>query len=228
MHRFLLTLLFLTAAAASAPAQVIVAWWTVGNSPDAIPGETSAAPIGATLFRGDGLTAATEFPDTYDAYGWADAPFFPGIGSAEFFGIELNIPDGLAIEAESLALAYSDAGSRRGPRQLELRWSGDGYAEPLAEDGSVGVYPVVDTLEASLNDLPLLTGTVQFRLYGYDSPGGFLNEPSALFGLTNGLGGPGPGPAAIVLRGQVIPEPSTLVLTGTGVAALVLLLRRRR
>ncbi len=180
----------------------------------------------ATIMRGPGLTARTDFQGYYDSATWSTAPAFPGVDDPHYLSVILETDTWYEIIFDSIDLAYQDAGSGESARRLELRWSVDGFASPLFTDLSVASWPEVDFNSISLPLLPPQTGVIEFRLFGYGAPSrigvlGLANTP--LLALADE-------DAALIIRGelQIIPEPPTLAAILGLVLVCLLLLRNLR
>lgn len=224
-------LLFLLMAL-PAHGETVIAHWVADNQAEGLDGIHSSGIESATIQRGPGLVAATDFAGYYDAYSWAPDPVFPGVSSEDYFSIVVEPANSVPVTFDSISITFSDAGSRLGPRSLDLRWSVDGFAASLNTASAVPVFPDTGRMDADLGGAGILDETVTFRLYGYDSPGGVSLNAKAIFGLSNdgGLLGPGGESAAVVIYGDVIPESSTgmLFVAGGAFLGLIGLLRRTR
>jgi hypothetical protein len=183
----------------------------------------------ATLQRGAGLVARTDFPGSFDSQNWSMATTFPGIADAHFLSFTVTLAPLASAVFDNLQIAYQDAGSNESARRLELRWSVDGFADPLFTDFAVTAYPAEDINSVVLPAHAPVSGSVEFRLYGYGAPStngvlGLLN--SAMIQVDSEA-------AAIALEGEMITVPESRAFTlwtafFVGAAVVWRVLRNRR
>lgn len=225
-----ITLILLSAASPSFAATTTIAAWQA----TAGPGPLSAAHVvsgvsTASLSRGSGLIADVATPGFYDSYAWNPSASFPGIGSDDYLSFSVTFSSGYELVANALELSYSSASPSIAPRKLELRCSSDGFATTLFSDLSVAIFPGGDYNQINLSSLPGLSGNVEFRLWGYDSPGGLTDDPMAIFGLQNSSSiQEGVQNMAVRLTGDFTSVPEASFLFYPVLATICCLLRRRR
>lgn len=182
------------------------------NSVGPISGVSTESQItNVQLTRGSELTAVADFPDWYDSGNWSASTSFPGISSGSYLSFSFTVHPDYEWTPYYFAIAYQDAGSADSARRLQLRYSGDNFASVLFQDTLISSFPnTIDVNVVDLSALPVQTGTVEFRLYGF----GALS-PAGLLGLTNvSMLEHGGFPHAAVIDGELvlIPEPAVTVL----------------
>ncbi|MCC5805511.1 MAG: hypothetical protein JJU00_04195 [Opitutales bacterium] len=222
--RFLLA--FLPAfAAASLPGAVVVAY--VAEATDgALAGQSSDPRLtGATVTRGADLAPVDDFAGYFDSSNWSQSSVFPGVESGSRLSFSFEVDPGYLWVPDSLRIAYQDAGSADSARRLDLRHSGDGFQSSLFLDTSISAFPGPNDVNfIDLSNLEPLSGTVEFRLYGYGALSaagvlGLANDPALDIDGT---------PHALVITGDlvVIPEPRLWALLPVLLAVGVFLCRR--
>lgn len=209
----------------SANGQIAAEWdfdtYTISSlMPDPLGGTIFDPAIdSATVLRSVGISAFDD-PTNYLADGWGAA-----LDPDKFFEFSFDI-DPLSDDFNAKLFSVSmtrGANPTGGPIEFDVLASVDGGAFlPL---GMVSMpIPIQSATESfDLSGLGLVSDNLTIRLFGYDSEntgdyGGFWN------GLT---GSKGPFSAGAILKGNVIPEPSTYALIFGGFALGIVIFRRR-
>lgn len=224
----LLAITGLTVVMVSANAEVVtLAGFVATNSSASLSASESASGItSATFARGAGLSVRTDFEGYFDSASWSTAPSFPGIADTHYLSLAIEIAPFREVTLDSLQIAYQDAGSAESARRLELRWSLDGFADPLFTDFSVATWPTVDFNNIVLPANGPLTGTIEFRMYGYGA-----SSSVGVLGLTNVPEiSVNSNAAAVALKGEVtvVPELNGFTLIMSVFIGLGVLWRARR
>lgn len=181
-----------------------------GNSAFVAPTDVADNVTGGNMVRGDGLSPASA-SNSFSSSGWADSD--PG----NYVAFSFSVDPGYHVELETLVLgAYS---SSTGPKNMAIRTSADGFASDfhtfVIPDGASFYNAFVD-----VSAFDNVTGNFEVRFYGdgASSSGGTFRIHNHYDGAVFTTFG---------LTGEVVPEPSSLILLGMGTAVLVTLRRRR-
>lgn len=207
----------------------VIAAWHADNVPAALSATALATGVtSAIVTRGPSLIADTSFPGYFDSYGWSSSVSYPGSASGDYLSIITIFDERFEVSLSRLRIAYSGAGSILVPRTIELRSSVDAYASTMIRDNAVVSFPAIGIMDVDLSHLDPITGSVEFRLWGFDSPGGLSDDPRAIFGLTNSPALVLDGKAmALVIEGSLIPEPTVIIQLVLGVFGALVVRRRR-
>jgi hypothetical protein len=207
------------------PASAVpIATWDIANA----PGSGAAVGYTAPDVTGSPLMAVGVSPWTFGETGFvAAAGWAPGLtpDPAKYFEWSVSVVNGSSIQFGSMALALLRGiqGANHGAQLWDLRASTDFFASSLllqTLDISSSPADTQTIFNVNLGALGTQTGTVTFRLYGYDytSPtdyAGFGNDSGwVIYGTGVDLG----------IDGTVIantPEPGSLALVGLGLVLLV-------
>jgi hypothetical protein len=216
--------LLLSRVASAAP---IIEWDIL-----AATGQTASASSSVPEVSGTDLTPVnvTPWPGGYCCFvaaaNWETSAAGPDL--AKYYEFSISAAAGYWIVYEDITLSFFRGvqGSDHGAQLWQLRASHDGYAGVLAVfdiSGSAAdeqtPFGVVD-----ISAVGTQLGTVAFRLYGYD-----YTSPADYSGLGNH---PGPTPLSgtgsnLIMGGQLVPEPMTLLQVSLGLTMLALAGRRR-
>jgi hypothetical protein len=212
-----------------APAAAVpIAGWDIA----AATGAGAAVDFTATDVTATALTAVGVTPWTFGQNGFvAAAGWAPGLvpDAARYFQWSVTAAPGSAIQFGSMALALLRGiqGANHGAELWDLRASNDGFASSVLvqtlDISSSGPDTQV-VFNVDLTVLGTLTGTVTFRLFGYD-----YTSPSDYSGLGNDSGWVIAGTGVdLGIQGSVVslvPEPASLPLLGLGLMVLAALRR---
>lgn len=208
----------------------VIAAWEADNESNSLDASVKAHAVqSATIERGHDLVADTSFTGFYDSIDWSAAIDFPGINDGNYLSIQILLEPDWVVTLTQISLVYSDAGSRLGPRTFELRYSGDNFNSVLFRDNDVSVFPEEDLNVIGLSGTSQQSGLLEFRLWGYDSPGSFTGSADAVAGLSNNsMLLINEEPAAVVIEGTLteIPEPANFTFW-LAIAALYLVVTRK-
>ncbi|MEM7392672.1 MAG: PEP-CTERM sorting domain-containing protein, partial [Verrucomicrobiota bacterium] len=121
----------------------------------------------------------------------------PTVDLDDYWGFTVTVDPQLTMDLTSLVFFGQTQSS--GPEEWELRYSLDGFAAPLAG----GLLATTNQAEFIALSNTGLTGSVEFRLYGFNAGNNTASDHWLLGGMT--------------LRGDISPIPEP----GTGVILLV-------
>ena len=207
----LLVGLMVLGLAATAGAEVILQYTFTGSV--ATP-STEASGVTGTSF---GVSPQTGF--TYGSTGGAPTPpavftsgWNQGTPTAYWsFGLTLGAGLQFADTPDSLTFSFDYRSTSTGPVNWQLDYdAGSGWS--LLASGALTANSAWNSVaNADASDLDGVSGTVNFRLYGYAA-----SSASGTWGVDN-----------VTLNGSVIPEPTTVVMMGIGLIGIVFARRLR-
>jgi hypothetical protein len=152
---------------------------------------------------------------------WGTSAVAPDL--TRYFTFSVAADAGFSIVYQTLTLSlFRGVFITHGAEQWQLRSSVDGFAAAVASFDLSASAPDEQVLFSGvdISSVGTQTGTVEFRLYGYDYTN--LTDNS---GLGNNGALPGTG-SDVILGGLVVPEPSTGALVLVGLGALAVIRRR--
>ncbi len=157
---------------------------------------------------------------------WGTSAAAPDLTRYYEFSVTAAAGTWIVYEDITLSLFRGVQAGDHGAELWQLRASHDGYASSLAAFDISASAADEQTLFSGvdISAVGTRTGTVTFRLYGYD-----YTAATDYSGLGNH---PGPTPLTgtgsdLVMGGQLVPEPVTLAQLGLGLAMLAFAGRRR-
>jgi hypothetical protein len=216
--------LLLAPVASAAP---IINWDILGSD-----GNTAAAVGLSPEVSGTDLTpvTVTPWPGGYCCFtaasDWGTSAAAPDLTRYYEFSVTAAAGTWIVYEDITLSLFRGIQAGNHGAELWQLRASHDGYASSLASFDISASLADEQTLfsGADISAVGTRTGTVTFRLYGYDYTAatdysGLGNQPGS-----TPLTGTG---SDLVVGGQLVPEPVTLAQLGLGLAMLAFAGRRR-
>jgi hypothetical protein len=198
----------------------------------AATGQTASASGAVPEVSGTDLTPVnvTPWPGGYCCFvaaaDWETSAAGPDLSKYYEFSISAAAGYSIVYEDITLSLFRGIQGTDHGAQLWQLRASHDGYAGVLAVFDISGSSADVQTpfSVVGISAVGTQPGTVTFRLYGYD-----YTSPTDYSGLGNQ---PGSTPLSgtgsnLIMGGQLVPEPMTLMQVSLGLAMLALAGRRR-
>jgi hypothetical protein len=227
IHAALLALVLVLGARASA---VPIATWDIAGA----TGASAAVSFTETNVTATALSAVGVAPWTFGQNGFVVAAgWAPGLAPdpGRYFEWSVTAAPGSSIQFNSMALALLRGiqGANHGAELWDLRASTDGFASSILVqtlDISASGADTQTIFSIDLSALGSQTGTVTFRLYGYDYTSavdysGFGNDSGWVIagtGVNLGIDG------TVV---SLVPEPGSLPLLAGGLVLLAALRRRR-
>lgn len=215
IHRSLLlsVLSSVVFSAAEVSGATLALWSFTGQ-----PGNQASTPVTTedSLITATGITAGSGVTlsaagNSMSASGWSTG----ALDTNDYFAFSITIDLGATATLDSIA--FAERRSATGIRDFQIRSSLDGFAAPIT--GTTTNVADDTTTRNQLFTLPSsfanLTGTVEFRIYGYTSEAAGGTWRLANHNTEGGL--------AII--GTAIPEPAAALLGSIGLLGL---LRRRR
>jgi hypothetical protein len=213
----------LLAASAAVQAETIVEWELAGapGSQASTAASGAAAQVtGSALVRGAGLVGNAA-ANSINASGWNGQ-------ATDYFSFGFAVTDGHLVDLDSLYIGTRASGT--GPGTLGLFYSGDGFSTSLATfdqaPGGSFLNSVVD-----LDALPDLSGNVEFRLrqIGTAAANGGATGGAGTFRVTGYfVAGVFDRNAQFTGSVSAIPEPGSNAMLLAGLAAVGVVVRRRR
>ncbi len=213
------------ALAPVASALPIIDWDILGSD-----GQTATVLSAVPNVSGTDLTYANVTPwgGGYCCFtaaaGWEASSAAPDLSKYYEFSITAAVGHSTVYEDITLSLFRGIQAPDHGADLWQLRSSHDGYAGSLAVFDISGSAADEQTLFSAVDISAVGTqsGTVTFRLYGYDYTSaadysGFGNQPGPGGTPTEPLSGTG---SNLIVGGTVVPEPATLAQVGLGLAML--------
>ncbi len=216
MRRLLAVLVVLGFTAGMASADIIVQY-TFGeigamtNTPAVVHDDllsASSFEVSAGSFSYGTATGTTGGPDAPAIWtgGWSEDE-----NMGQYWGFSVTLQENWILDVDSVSWTYRM--TTAGPQQVRVDvWDGEDWLT-LGTSAVIRDASWQPTLTIDNNPLASLTGTdgtVDFRLYGYESGGGN-------WAIDN-----------VTVEGSMIPEPGTMAMLGLGIGALALLRRRMK
>jgi hypothetical protein len=199
------------------------ATYTFTGSPgDQVSEPVDAQPVGALfadIVRGPGVDPR-DGANSINSFDWTSAAT---IDEDDYYGFTITPNAGFAVDVDRIS--FSERRSNQGILTFDLRSSLDAYATSLftfvtPDNDNNRRHNVV--LGAAFDDLQ---APVTFRFFGYAAQD---NLGTWRLGVSGA--GTGPVPANLQVAGDIaaIPEPTSLLLLGSGIAGVVARKYRRR
>lgn len=198
-------ILALTLLSTSAHAGFIT--YNFAGAPGDQASTSGSGPTGITvgdISRGSGLTASGAL-NSISSSGWSTG----ALDLDDYYGFSLTIDSGFTLDLTSLHFAERRSGT--GIRNFQVRASNDNFTTFSTVVSEITVPDNTSTRDQdfalSLNDL---TGTIAFRIYGYNAEGTGGTWRLANHSSEGGL----------VLNGSLtaVPEPTTIALISLAAA----------
>lgn len=212
--------LLLALASPSSAAQ-IAAWDLEGLNGNQIatPPSFSASHVTATnMIRGPGLEITAVGLNSFSAEGWESNE--PAQTSDEYFEWGFDVDSGLSVDLDETLFSFRVTALGFADTNWGVYTSLDGFNSPVETLTLPAATPVPFSID--LSELPNVTDSFRLRIYeeiGNVTIGTtFITEHGS-----NGNGSPG---LDVQFTGEVVPEPTTVVLLLLGSVAMVTQRRR--
>ncbi|MEM9174461.1 MAG: hypothetical protein AAGC67_04445 [Myxococcota bacterium] len=213
---------FLLGGGALSPVHAQMAPLLVGYDESGLVVEEVTGIVGLDFVRGPGVTdlGGTRF----DSGGFDEGNSIPAAFAAEdYWEFGLTVDPGFEVALDTLDIVVTRDGN--GPDAAYVVTSLDGFEALLRRNVAIGTGPS-RLLDVDVSGFEAVTGTVSFRIYGYDRNGAngrfqLLNDASIVAAEGEG---------AVAIYGEVfaVPEPAEWALSPTALVAVTGVVRARR